>query len=115
MRDVDKINERLDLVEIFSVSTEMRQMMYENHLRRMPDFQRFAPKFQANRATLQDIYKVYVALGKLGTLKTCLESYDGDNKVILQENFVTDKIRSKIFIGNLEQLTITILQNQKQL
>jgi len=90
LRDVDKINERLDLVEIFSVSTEMRQMMYENHLRRMPDFQRFASKFQAQRATLQDIYKVYVALGKLGTLKTCLESYDGDNKVILQENFVTD-------------------------
>lgn len=88
--DVDKINERLDLVELLTNSTEIRQTLFEDHLRKMPDFQRLSSKFQAKKATLQEMYKVHVALNKLGDLNGCLEAYDGDKSTMLQENFVKD-------------------------
>jgi DNA mismatch repair protein MSH2 len=49
----DKINERLDLVEAFVECTDLRQNLHEDHLRKMPDFQRLATRFHSKRATLQ--------------------------------------------------------------
>jgi len=86
------INERLDLVEIMVNCTEMRQMLFEEHLRKYPDFQRLSAKFGSSKASLQDMYKVYVALSKLDTLVNCLQEYqgEGDTYAVLQDNFIKD-------------------------
>ena len=52
---VDRIRERLDLVEQFVQNSEARQTLYEDHLRKMPDFQRISTRFQSKKATLQVI------------------------------------------------------------
>ena len=40
-------------MEAFVESTDLRQNLYEDHLRKMPDFQRLATRFHSKRATLQ--------------------------------------------------------------
>ena len=62
------ISERLDLVELLVTNTELRQLLFEDHLRRFPDFQRLATKFATKKANLQDMYRVYVALSRLEPL-----------------------------------------------
>jgi len=92
LMDPVMINERLDLVEIMVNSTEIRQMLFEEHLRKYPDFQRLSAKFGSSKASLQDLYKVYVALSKLDPLVNCLQEYHGEggNYAVLQDNFIKD-------------------------
>ena len=57
---VDAIKERLDLVECFVKNSDARQTLYEDHLRKMPDFQRISTKFQSKRASLQVFTKFII-------------------------------------------------------
>jgi len=86
---VDAIRERLDLVDQFVQNSEARQILYEDHLRKMPDFQRLSTKFQSKKANLQDMYKVYTAVTKLPALQNLLESMD-DASAHVRENFTKD-------------------------
>lgn len=88
--------ERLNIVEAFLSDTQLRQSLQEEQLRRVPDFQRLAKKFQSRRATLQDCYKVYQALDKLPLLLEVLESHDGPRKSLLMEVFTNPM---KVWIG----------------
>lgn len=83
------LEERLNVVETFIENSEMRHYVYKDQLRRIPDFQRIAKKFQRKRASLQDCYKVYQAIAMMPKLLSCLEIYNGEHEGLLKELFVT--------------------------
>lgn len=57
LRDMNAINERHDIVEALFLDTEARQELFDEHLRRIPDFQSLAKKLRCNKASIQDCYK----------------------------------------------------------
>lgn len=57
LRDMNAINERHDVVEALVSDTELRQELFDDHLRRIPDFQSLSKKLQRNKATMQDCYR----------------------------------------------------------
>lgn len=57
LRDLNKINERLNIVETFVTDTDIRQQLFDQHLRTIPDLQALMRKIQRKKANLQDCYR----------------------------------------------------------
>lgn len=57
LRDLNEINERLDIVETLVTNTDIRQQLYDQHLRTIPDLQALMRKIQRRKANLQDCYR----------------------------------------------------------
>ncbi|KAF6017211.1 MSH2 [Bugula neritina] len=81
--DVNKIEERLDLVEVFILDSLIRQTIHEQHLSSLPDFTKIAKKLSLGKATLQDCYRVYQGLSKLPDLDSTLDEYTGEHRVLM--------------------------------
>ena len=106
------INERLNLVEMMVINTDLRQLLWEEHLRRFPDFQRLSAKFGSCKATLQDMYKVYVAVSRLEDLISCLQNNageEGENFITLQDNFIKDLIEANRDFEKFQQMVETTI------
>jgi len=88
LMDKNKIEERLDIVEVFFDDTELRQTIQEE-LRKVPDFSRLAKKFQRQKASLQDCVRVYQALHRLPSFTDILTSYQGNHNELINECFTT--------------------------
>jgi len=106
---VEKIVERLDLVEVMVTNTEIRQACYEEHLRKFPDFQRLAAKFAAKKGNLQDAYRVFVAFEKLAPVVESLQSYVGEALPALQDNFIKDLQESQRDLENFYRMVETTI------
>nr|CAG4649158.1 EOG090X02H9 [Scapholeberis mucronata] len=83
LTDKSRIDRRLDVVETFVNDVHLRQTITEDHLRRMPDYQRLAKKLQRSKANLQDLYKIYLGLSRLPVLVDCLLEHDGPHSTVL--------------------------------
>jgi len=57
LRDLNKINERLNIVETFVMDTDIRQQLYDQYLRTIPDLQALTRKIQRKKANLHDCYR----------------------------------------------------------
>ncbi|KAL5010021.1 hypothetical protein ScPMuIL_012326 [Solemya velum] len=87
LTSIESVKERLNIVESIVEDTELRQTLEEDQLRKLPDFQRLAKKFQKKNATLQDCYKVYQSLDKMPYLVETIEKHTGKHRQLLMDMF----------------------------
>ncbi|XP_040077010.2 DNA mismatch repair protein Msh2 [Ixodes scapularis] len=89
LTDVRKIEERLEMVELFVQKGELRHCLHEDYLRHFPDLLRVAKRLQRHKSTLQELYKTYQTLKVLPKVREVLsKAADEDKRAVLQGLFV---------------------------
>lgn len=85
--DIHKIVERQNIVEILLNDTELRMTLVDNYLKRFPDFQKIEWRFTKGKATLQDCYKMYMAIETLPHMFQAMIKTEGKYAHLVQEMF----------------------------
>lgn len=76
LKDINLINERLDIVEALFKNTEVRQTLTQNYLPHIPDLLMLGRKLGGKKATLQDCYRIYQAVNNVPALIAELRKLD---------------------------------------
>lgn len=87
LMDLRKLEERLDIVEIF-VSDFVLRNETSKIISKFPDIETVCRKIQRKKANLQDLYKLYVMIKQLPELLKTLSKYDGELADVLKSNFI---------------------------
>lgn len=87
--DINKIEERLDLVEAMVSSVQLRHSLGEDHLKQIPDLSRLCRKLTRKEASLQDCYRFYRCVERLPDLCQAVAHYDGAHTSSLAAVFTT--------------------------
>ncbi|KAI8089690.1 muts domain V-domain-containing protein [Halteromyces radiatus] len=105
--NLDEINQRQDLVQMFIQDTELRQTLQESHLRNIPDLHRLAKRFQRGSANLQDVVRIYQVVIRLPAIVKVLKANEPESQRMadLMEKIFTTEI-SDLYqnLHNLEEL-----------
>lgn len=86
--DKNKIEERLDVVEILSSDLAMRRSL-QDCLKIIPDYFRLAKKLNKGKGSLQDVVRVYQSVCKLPIIINSLSTYDGTKSNLLKDLLIT--------------------------
>ncbi|KAF4517464.1 hypothetical protein B566_EDAN004503 [Ephemera danica] len=73
LRDVARLEERQDVVEALKGDNVAMEALSKDYMRGVPDLQSLARKLQRKKATLQDLFKIYQGVNRLGGVITTLE------------------------------------------
>lgn len=72
LKDINLINERLDIVESLVKDAEVRQTLIQNYLPHIPDLLMLGKKLGGKKATLQDCYRIYQAVNNVPAIVAVL-------------------------------------------
>ncbi|GAB0099393.1 DNA mismatch repair protein spellchecker 1 [Sergentomyia squamirostris] len=76
LKDIDAIRDRHDIVECFIESTNAREELHNDYLKRIPDIMMLTKKLMRRNASLQDVYKLYKVVGRIPTLLGILSALE---------------------------------------
>lgn len=94
--DIDKINKRLDIVEVFVNDTELADAMGEQ-VAMIGDIERIGSRIADNRVTPRELVQLKNSLAAIDTLKSIMESTDKDCLHALAQNIDTlSAVRERI-------------------
>lgn len=65
LRDLNIINERLDIVEALCSNVDVQNALYDEYLRGIPDLQTLTKKITHKKANLQDCFRIYQTVDRI--------------------------------------------------
>lgn len=71
--DLQKINQRLDIVEAFNEASECRETLHRDYLRRVHGMVPLTRKLAAGKASLDDCFKLYRCICTLDSMIEIIE------------------------------------------
>lgn len=76
LKDINLINERLDIVESLFKNGEIRQTLAQDYLPQIPDLLMLGRKLGSKKATLQECYRIYQAVNNMPAIVSVLRKLE---------------------------------------
>ncbi|KAK4686325.1 DNA mismatch repair protein MSH2, partial [Tremellales sp. Uapishka_1] len=105
--NLHEIEKRQNLVHVFVNDTISRKTIQDQYLRMMPDFHRISKKFHRGQASLEDVVRVYQAVGILPKIIECLENLNTSEapfSALVREQFLTRLEDSNLKLENYKEM-----------